>query len=431
MALSTKPYIGSRDFFPEDMRFRNWMFDVQRRVAQSYGYQEYAAPILEPLDLYRAKSSEEIVSEQLYRFVDRGEREVAIRPELTPTLARMVASRLQEEPRPVRWFNIGNFMRYERPGRGRLREFYQLNVDLLGSASATADAEVLTLGADILRAYGAGAEQFQIRYSDRRLLDAYFKSVAPEKRRNLGRLIDKRDKTPPAEFQTLLEAECGDPALVQRVHQLFELKLTDLAGLAAAGDLDPAAVEFLLGLDRELAQRGYGDAAVFDPTIMRGFDYYTGFIFEIYDLHPENNRALFGGGRYDRLLGLFGKEEIPAVGFGMGDVTLENFLRVHNLVPPALQARKGVFVALMSEEVRGAAGDLARELRAAGVICEMALEPAKKIGKQFELADRKGRRYVALLGPDEAARGVLRVKDLESGEQFDLTRAEATLRLRG
>lgn len=431
MALSTKPYIGSRDFFPEDMRFRNWMFDVQRQVAQRYGYQEYGAPLLEPLDLYRAKSSEEIVSEQLYRFVDRGEREVAIRPELTPTLARMVASRLQEEPRPVRWFNIGNFMRYERPGRGRLREFYQLNVDLLGAGSAAADAEVLTLGADILRAYGAGGEHFQIRYSDRRLLDSYFNSVAPEKRRNLGRLIDKRDKTPPAEFQTLLEAECGDPALVKRVYQLFDLKLADLAGLAATGAIDPAAAEFLTGLDRDLAARGYGDAAVFDPTIMRGFDYYTGFIFEIYDLHPENNRALFGGGRYDRLLGLFGKEEIPAVGFGMGDVTLENFLRVHNLVPAALQSRNGVFVALMSEDGRGAADELARELRALGVNCEMALEPAKKIGKQFELADRKGRRYVALLGPDEVARGVVRVKDLETGEQFDLTRAEAPARLRG
>ncbi len=429
MALSTKPYIGSRDFFPEDMRFRNWMFDVQRRTAQSYGYLEYGAPILEPLDLYRAKSSEEIVSEQLYRFVDRGEREVAIRPELTPTLARMVASRLQEEPRPVRWFNIGNFMRYERPGRGRLREFFQLNVDLLGSANAAADAEVLTLGADILRAYGANESQFQIRYSDRRLLDSYFKTAAPEKRRSLGRLIDKRDKTPPAEFQALLEAECDDPALVKRVYQLFELKLADLAGLASAGEIDPAAAEFLLGLDRDLARLGYADCAAFDPTIMRGFDYYTGFIFEIYDLHPENNRALFGGGRYDRLLGLFGKEEIPAVGFGMGDVTLENFLRVHDLVPPALHGRQGVFVALMSEEVRSAASELARDLRAAGLTCEMALEPAKKIGKQFELADRKGRRYVALLGPDEVARGVLRVKDLESGEQFDLTRADAPARL--
>ncbi|MCB1321599.1 MAG: histidine--tRNA ligase, partial [Leptospiraceae bacterium] len=389
MALSTKPYIGSRDFFPDDMNFRNWMFGVQRDWCRLYGYQEYAAPLIEPIELYRAKSSEEIVNEQVYRFIDRGEREVAIRPELTPTLARMAAQRLQDIPRPLRWFNVGNFMRYERPGRGRLREFYQLNVDLLGSNSAMADAEVLMLAVDILRAYGAGPEQFLVRYSDRRLLESYFSELSSDALRKVSRAIDKREKIKPEEFEQLLSEACPDTALRSRVPGFLELTVDDLQNAAEQGELDPEAAERIRGIRDILQSRGYADELRFDPGIVRGFDYYTGFIFEIYDLHPENNRALFGGGRYDRLVGLFGKEDIPAVGFGMGDVTLENFIRTHNLVPAALQASEGVYLTLMSDELKDATLQLAMELRAAGIECEAALEPTKKFGKQFELADRK------------------------------------------
>ncbi|MBX7058123.1 MAG: histidine--tRNA ligase [Leptospirales bacterium] len=423
MALSTKPYIGSRDFYPEQMEFRNWMFGVQRQVCRSYGFEEYAAPLLEPLDLYRAKSSEEIVSEQLYRFVDRGEREVAIRPELTPSLARMVAARLQELPRPLRWFNIGNFMRYERPGRGRLREFFQLNVDLLGSTSPLADLELITLAVDLLRAYGAQPQSYQLRYSDRRLLDSWLSTVDVDMRRAIGRLIDKRDKIGGPAFEEQLQALCNDPGLCESVQQLLALKSEELPALAAAGRVDAKAAELLAWLPGELQRRGYGDECRFDPAIVRGFDYYTGFIFELYDLHPDNNRALFGGGRYDRLVGMFGKEELPAVGFGMGDVTLENFLRSRQLVPDFALRRQGAYLVMMGSELAGELGRLAFELRSAGLEAEIALESTKKLGRQLETADRKKRRFALILGEEELQKDVVRVKDFDRGDQADCPRS--------
>ncbi len=430
MSLSTKPYIGSRDFYPDQMRFRNWMFGVQADVCRRYGYSEYAAPLIEPLDLYRAKSSEEIVSEQLYRFVDRGEREIAIRPELTPTLARMVAAKINELPRPLRWFSVGNFMRYERPGRGRLREFFQLNVDLLGPDDFTADAEVLMLAVDLMRAYGASPEQFEVRYSDRRLLEAYLSEYDSEQVRAISRIIDKRAKIKPAEFEEQLAAACGNGKGVEKVERLLALTTESLADLPA-DELDPEISGRIAKFAEFLSAQGYGQGLVFDPGIVRGFDYYTGLIFEMYDRDPENNRALFGGGRYNRLVGMFGKQEIPAVGFGMGDVTLENFIVSHGLAPQELSAARGAYIALMSADLAGPVAKLAGELRAAGVEVEVALEATKKFGKQFELAEKKGRRFVLVLGEQELADGTVRVKDLQSGEQSDVPRASLAARLSG
>ncbi|MEQ9365398.1 MAG: histidine--tRNA ligase [Leptospirales bacterium] len=423
MSLSTKPYIGSRDFYPDQMTFRNWMFGVQARVCRRYGYSEYAAPLIEPLDLYRAKSSDEIVSEQLYRFTDRGEREIAIRPELTPTLARMVAARVNELPRPLRWFSVGNFMRYERPGRGRLREFFQLNVDLLGPDNFTADAEVLMLAVDLMRAYGASPEQFEVRYSDRRLLEAYLSEYDTEQIRSISRIIDKRAKIKTSEFEEQLATACGGGAGVAKVEKLLALTTEDLAK-APADELDPEIAARISNFAEFLRAQGYGDGLVFDPGIVRGFDYYTGLIFEMYDRDPENNRALFGGGRYNRLVGMFGKQEIPAVGFGMGDVTLENFIVSHGLTPAELGDARGAYIALMTDELKGHVATLAGELRAAGIEVEIALEATKKFGKQFELAEKKGRRFMLILGDQELEQGVVRVKDLKSGEQRDISRAD-------
>ena len=378
MAVSVKPYKGSRDFLPADMEFRNWMFQIQREICERYGYGEYAAPLLEPVDLYRMKSSEEIVGEQLYRFVDRGEREVAIRPEMTPSLARMVSGGLKAMIRPIRWFSIANFMRFERPGRGRLREFYQLNVDHMGTASPVADTEILLLSIDILRAYGADESHFKVRFSDRRLLDSYLGDLDREKKRNIGRLLDKREKISTEEFNELLEAECAGEIDPARVTAFLDLDYEYLEKHSET--LDKDAVAGILKI-RELCEaQGVGEYLEFNPAIMRGFDYYTGFIFEIFDTHPENNRSLFGGGRYDKLIGLFGKEEVPAVGFGLGDVTLENFLRSHDLVAPKIGARRGVFLALFNADVLPENLKLARELREAGIEVETALEPTKKLG---------------------------------------------------
>lgn len=422
MSVSTKPYIGTRDFYPEDMAFRSWMFGIQRRVCERYGYVEYSAPTIEPLSLYQAKSSEEIVNEQIYRFTDRGEREVAIRPEMTPTLARMVAAKSAQMIRPLRWYSIGNFMRYERPGRGRLREFFQLNADLIGSASPGADAEILTLAADLLFEYGARKEDFTLRYSDRRLFESYLKNVPVERLRSIGRLLDKREKIGPEEFERQLAVECPDRAEAQKVQRYLALEADELVGLTEKGELDAAAVAHLDAV-RKLCEESMPGVLKFDPGIVRGFDYYTGLIFEINDNDPENRRALFGGGRYDRLLGLFGKEQIPAVGFGMGDVTLEQFIESRGLKPSGLSDKTGVFVALFSESMRGQCAAIAGELRKQGIQAEVSLDATGKFGKQLELAERKNHRYVLIYGEDEAKKGLVRIKDLKSGEQKDIEKA--------
>lgn len=431
MALSTRPYIGSRDFFPEEMAFRNWMFDIQRRVCRRYGYSEYGAPILEPISLYLAKSSEEIVSEQLYRFADRGEREVAIRPEMTPTLARMVASKVQEIPRPLRWFSIANFMRYERPGKGRLREFFQLNVDLLGSHSPAADAEILVMAVDLMKEYGAKREHFTVRYSDRRLLDSYLHTLPREGARLVGRLLDKREKISEEEFHQQLEEICPDQACVKRVYAFLHLAPKDLTDLAEKGELDREAVQQILAVEKILKGLDLDAEIRFDPTIMRGFDYYTGLIFEINDNHPENRRALFGGGRYDKLVGIYGKEELPAVGFGMGDVTLESFLELHDLKPAELRHPRGVFLTLFSGELLEEHLKLARELRAGDLQVEVALEATSKFGKQLQLAEKKGLRFALILGEDEIKNGTVRVKDLVTGDQKDVARSGLIALLKG
>ena len=411
------PYVGTRDFYPEDMQFRNAMFAVIRSVCESYGYLEYSAPLLEPISLYQSKSSEEIVNDQVYRFTDRGDREVAIRPEMTPTMARMVSARGMELIRPVRWYSIANFMRYERPGKGRLREFYQLNADLLGPATPAADAEILSLLIDILTAFGAKQGDFLLRVSDRRLFDSYVQHTDKEVRRSIGRLLDKREKIGEEAFQEELRRTADGP-LVDRVNSFLTIRLEDLEKLGQKGEIDAAVGGHLSAVSDILSAQGKSAFLSFDPGIVRGFDYYTGLIFEAQDLNPENRRAICGGGRFDRLLGQMGKNELPAVGFGLGDVTLEQFLRSRGFLADA-SPKKGCFFILFPES-RDASLKIASDLRKAGVLVETSLEPSVKIGKQMEAADKKGRRFVLMMGGDELARGVVRVKDLATGDQTDV-----------
>ncbi len=441
MAAKFRSYPGTRDFYPAEMEFRNWMFQVQRDVCERYGYGEYQAPILESTDLYRAKSSEEIVNEQLYTFRDRGDREVSIRPEMTPTLARMAVDRPAGSVLPLRWFSIANFMRYERPGRGRLREFYQLNVDLLGAAGPGADAEILMIAIDLMRAYGAGDDMFVVRISDRRLLDLWLGIDDREKLRRIGRLIDKKEKISEEAFATELAKECEDPALEARVRSFLSLDNASLHrntdDIIADLQLKPdRALELADVLDHIMAVRavlrkaGYDAPVIFDPAIVRGFDYYTGLVFEIYDTNPENRRAIFGGGRYDRLLGQFGKEDIPAVGFGMGDVTLEHFLEGHGLKSTASTPPRA-FLTLMNDDLLGESLQLASELRSNGISIETVTAATKKFGKQFEMAEKKGFRFVLILGEDEIQNATVTIKDLETGAQRSESRHRVAEILKG
>lgn len=433
MAAKFQSYPGTRDFYPTEMQFRTWMFEVQRRICHRFGYGEYQAPIIESTDLYRSKSSEEIVNEQLYTFTDRGNREVSIRPEMTPTLARMAVDRPQSETMPLRWFSIANFMRYERPGKGRLREFYQLNVDLLGASGPAADAEILMIAIDLMKEYGATDDMFVVRVSDRRLLDLWIGISDTEKLRRIGRLIDKKEKITEEVFNSELVKECEDSALEAKVKSFLALQnqsldqdlhqLVSTLNLTTDQQTELVAVFQNLKQVRSLLSKVDADSSVlFDPSIVRGFDYYTGLVFEIYDTNPENRRAIFGGGRYDRLLAQFGgKQEIAAIGFGMGDVTLEHFLEGHNLKKAQSTGPKA-YLALLDSTLTADVQQLAFELRNHGISIEVSLETTKKFGKQIELAQKKGYRYLLILGEDELKAGTVILKDLETGAQSAIKR---------
>jgi len=417
MPLSTQPYKGARDFYPEDKRFQKYLFNIMRKAVEGYGYEEYDAPLLEPLDLYRAKSGEEIVSEQTYAFIDRGDREVAIRPEMTPTVSRMVAAKRQELPYPLRWYSIPNLWRYERPQRGRLREHWQLNVDLFGVASVEADSEIIHVADSIMQAFGAKRHMYAISISSRTLIDSVMRDylqLNEVQAQMMMKLIDRMQKMPRAEFAAQAEAifspsqrETDLPAKFLEI-----LAVKDLNELPEGIYQHPAVTE-LKQLMTSLHKSGVTNA-VFDMSVMRGFDYYTGIVFEIADTDPENNRSLFGGGRYDGLVGLFGVDPVPTVGFGVGDVTLANFLRTHNLMP-RLRPEADVYVVLAGDVLNDARKPI-HELREMGLNVAVDLS-GRKLGDQIKTAVKKGVRFALILGEKELADGQYTLRNLENGAE--------------
>ena len=412
--LSTESYKGTRDFYPQDMQFRNWMFGQLSKTVRTFGYLEYGGPMLESFDLYAAKTGEEIVNQQLYWMMDRGDRKIAVRPEMTPTMARIVAGKINELARPIRLFSIPNLWRYERPQRGRLREHWQLNVDVLGGDSLDAEAEILTLAVEIMAAFG-GADKMQVRVNHRKLMDHFFSKkmgLTPEQTHKVVKAIDAKDKVDAAKFHGWL-AEAGvQPAQVTELEKFFA---SDLSTLASA--MPSEGVEHLTQLFKILSESGMkiGEQIVFDPTVMRGLDYYTGTVFEIYDTSPENRRAMFGGGRYDNLMGIFGKEALSGVGFGMGDVSLQHFLEVHKLVP-TFASETDVMITLPKPEYRTLAQEFAKGLRKEGfhVITPLAVG---SFGSQLKQANKHEAKVAVLFGDDEFARGEVLLKNLLTGEQ--------------
>ncbi|TGL52789.1 histidine--tRNA ligase [Leptospira wolffii] len=427
--LPTTPYKGTRDFYPDEMALRSWMFSVMREVVQSFGYQEYDGPILESFELYQAKSGEEIVQRQLYDFVDKGERHVAIRPEMTPTLARMVAGQVRNLAKPIRWFSIPNLWRYEQPGKGRLREHWQLNVDLFGVNSYRAEVEILLIADSILKKFGAPKGSYQIKVSHRGILDSFLgKSLGlpPEKIQAVSKVLDKRAKINKQEFeQEILPLLSKPDSQLPLIYQYLESNLETVEKIQG---IDPDSLSFLRKLFSDLASLGIQDQIQFDPSIIRGFDYYTGCIFEVFDTNPENRRSLYGGGRYDNLIGLFSNDQLSGIGFGLGDVTFKNFLEGHGLIPD-LKQKKAVLVPILDESLFTEVLKLADELRAAGIGAETMLEAAK-LGKQIQTAEKKGYRFVIFLGESESAENKVQLKDLVSGEQSLVSRNELVSVLR-
>lgn len=410
--LSTEPYKGVRDFYPADWAQLQAVFDTVRRTLRSFGYEEYNASPLEPAELYESKTSEEIVNEQTFTFTDRGDRRVTLRPEMTPSFARMVAGKRRELVFPVRWFSIGNRFRYERPQKGRMREFYQIDVDMVGIAGAKADGEIIVIASEILKAFGAYAGDFTIRINSRALLNAAADALGygAEETTEYLRLLDRKAKMPGEEFETARAKfrRDGTDAL-----ELIE------SGTAAAVAEEKAKLDGLLA---GFEARGMNNV-VFDPTIVRGFLYYTGTVFEVYDTDPENPRSIFGGGRYDNLLSLFGGEPIPAMGFAVGDVTLLDFLATHGYAPKASSAPL-VFIGTPSEGDIGAAQEFAETLRKEGGISVLVNVTEKTLGDQIREASRRGIPYFIAYGANEAASGMVRLKALEETSEKEISAAQ-------
>jgi histidyl-tRNA synthetase len=397
---------GTRDYYPEEMAVRNWLYQTARQVSEGFGYQEYEAPFLESIELYAAKSGEELVKEQSFVFPDRGGDLITLRPELTPSLARMIAQRQKQLLYPVRWWSWGPFWRYERPQKGRTREFFQWNIDLLGVDTPEADAEMVAIAATFLRATGLSPQQVTILVNNRRLMDGEIRhlNIAAERRTEVFRLIDRRDKMSASEWRAYAK-EVG----------LSEDQFEGLKAILADEGLWQKSAE-MQRFFSAITALGVGDYVRYAPHIIRGLEYYTGTVFECWDADGEF-RAILGGGRYDNLVGDVGGDPLPGVGFAMGDLVISLVLQKFDCLPEGLGASPAeVLVTLFNEESMVDSLRLAAALRQAGLKTAIYPEPAK-LGKQLKYADRMGMRSAAVLGPDELAAGLVAIKDLRDGSQ--------------
>ncbi|MBN8582124.1 MAG: histidine--tRNA ligase [Anaerolineae bacterium] len=409
MANKIQAVKGTREFYPEQMALRNFIFDKVRSASQVFGYQEWDGPFIETIDLYAAKSGEELVKKQSFTFEDRGGDFVTLRPELTPSLARMIAAKQGELTYPVRWWSFGPFWRYEQPQKGRSREFFQWNIDMLGVNSPEADAELIAVGATFLRSVGLSPERALIYVNNRRLMDSEFDAlgIPAEKRLDVSNLVDRRAKMDAAKWDA----------------NAFELGLnqTQLDGLKdILGNFDLwKKSEELTRLFAALEALGVKDYVKFDPNIMRGLLYYTGTVFEAFDTSGSLKRAIFGGGRYDNLLADVGGQPLSGVGFAMGDVVIGIILQEAGLLPEYQPSPAQVLVTVFDEKLWMPSFALAAELRSAGLNVMVSPEPTK-LPKQFKFADKMKMKVALVLGPDEVEKGLVVIKNLVSGEQVQV-----------
>lgn len=420
--LSNQPYKGTRDYYPEDKRLQNYIFDTWRMVVESFGYEEYGAPTLEPLELYAAKSGNELVNEETYRFTDRGGREVAIRPEMTPTVARMIAARQQETPYPARWYSIANFMRYQRPQKGREREFWQLNLDLFGVDDMWADAEIITISDRIMKALGAKPKMYTIKINHRRLIDFMMRDYLELDvvgAQLMMSLFDKKDKMAASEFRDkvidVFEADKQEEGL-QKIVKLFAA--TSINDLPQQIRDNPLFKE-LSTLFESLRQQGV-TSTLFDISLMRGLDYYNGMVFEVFDNHPDNNRSMFGGGRYDGLTTIFGADVLPVVGTAPGSTTTEDFLRAHELLPQLTSKTELYLIGLGEAIDNNDVLQLAAELRDEEVRVAVDLTK-RKLDKQIKAAVKKQIPYALFVGENELKNKEYNLKNLSTGTEQTLS----------
>ncbi|MBQ8140515.1 MAG: histidine--tRNA ligase [Clostridia bacterium] len=414
--LSTRPYKGTRDFYPADMALRNWFFGKIRRALELASFEEYNGPMLESLDIYIAKSGEEIANEQTYNFTDRGGRRLAVRPEMTPTVARLVAGRINDLNFPLKWFSIPNLYRYENPQRGRLREHWQVNVDIFGCDSYEADLEVISTAISLLKVFNADSSMFKVHINNRRFFNDVIAAIAgtdAEGSRKVSKVIDRKNKIPREVYEKDLKTLGLDEDKIAKIDALYSMSVTDAAALCP----ESKGAQELLDLFSALRELGLEEYCVFDFGIIRGLDYYTGTVFEVLDEAPENNRAMFGGGRYDNLVGLFVKNtNVSGVGFGFGDVTLENFLVTHNLIPDIYAEGVKVLVTKFDDVPYSEYTNIVSRLRAADIKSSVYIG-SKKFGKQIDYAVKGNYSHVVIMGTSELEAGVLKIKDLRTREE--------------
>jgi histidyl-tRNA synthetase len=421
--LSNQPPKGTADWFPEEFAVRKYIFDTWRQVCLSFGYQEYLTPIIESAEIYKAKSGEDVGGKELTVFTDRGGRELAIRPEMTPSVTRMITRKYESMPKPVKLFSIANFFRNENPQKGRNREFWQLNYDVFGSDSIYADIEVLNVAATIMQKLGATKSNFVIYVNSRQLIQSFitqYLNIDIARIIEATRIVDKFGKISEDDFISSLEK--------------LGAKIEDRTILINFLNLDEAAMEYML--KDEIPQwGGYEEfreinanliittelfgIVRYNPSMVRGFDYYDGLVFEVFSLGNEGRatgRSLFGGGRYNGLAGIFGSQNIPAVGAAPGDETLKLFLEEQNLLPQLNLNSDLIFIPLLDQTLGMVVGNLAAKLRAEGFKVQTGFE-VQKIGKALDYASKQGIRQVAILGMDELAKKVYKLKDMQSGAE--------------
>lgn len=422
--VSKEPYKGCRDFFPDHKRRLDFIFNSMRQAAESFGYEPYDGPLLESIELYLAKSGEELINDQIYKFVDRGNRTVAIRPEMTPTLARMVSQIHRETPKPIRWYAIPNLMRYEKPQRGRLREHWQFNCDIFGAPEGKGEVEIILLIITFLKSFNATSEHTEVLINDRRVVDSYFNDylkVAPDTKKELLKLLDRSKKISSGALEEQINLLILDSD--KRKNFLEYLSITNFSDLKIflkKSGLESVASE-LFSVINNLNECEVGEFLSFDPSIVRGLDYYTGIVFEVFDKNPENRRAICGGGSYANLLQIFKEPSLPGVGFGMGDVTLTDFLTTHNLIPKHFYPSLSLLISYQCAGAEKLVWNIAQALRIKKINVEMVLGE-QKLKKIMQTAEYKKHSYSLIIGEREISDKKVHLKNIATKEisTFDL-----------
>ncbi|KKS13344.1 MAG: Histidine-tRNA ligase [Candidatus Daviesbacteria bacterium GW2011_GWB1_41_5] len=412
-----QPVKGTRDFYPEQMAFRNYLYGKIREFAEKFGYQEVDGPILEYFDLYANKTSQEILEGQTFTISARGEQTIILRPEFTPTYARMVAQRSQELLKPIRWFSFGRTFRYEQPQKGRTREFFQLEVNLLGPETPEADAEIIAIATQYLKALGLTSSEVVIKVNDREFMQTRLKEIGTSEKQvcPVLRLIDRKEKITTDEFRLSLLGVGLSKEVVEKVEEILTEK-------------DYSKSPWLTQVFETLKQYpGILDFIEFDPSIVRGFDYYTRTVFEAWDKSGKFGRSLFGGGRFDNLTAQIGGEKVPGVGFASGDIPIQVILEQYKKLPDLKPKTAQVLVTVFNTDLEGKSIEVASFLRRSlsraesrdsnGINCELWVEPGTKLDKQLKYADQKGIPYVVIIGPDEAKSNKITLKNLKEKTQ--------------